>query len=141
VARIGPVEYVIIGFPGDEFNGDIAPAIAELIEAGTIRLLDLVFVRKDRNGDLSMFEFDAFHLAGTGFAELEGEAGGVMSDEDVIIATEVLDPNTSAVLIVWEHLWAAKTAAAVQRAGGEIIAGERIPARVVENVMAELASV
>ena len=140
MATIGPVEYVIFGFPGGHGTGAVAPAIAELIDTGTVRLLDVIFVRKDLDGDLSLSGLDAFDdLASTGLTDLVGEMRGVMSDEDVIIASEVLDPGTSGVLLVWEHRWAERAARAVRDAGGEVVAGEVIPRRVVERAVATVA--
>lgn len=140
VTTIGPVEYVIVGFPGSHFRGEIVPTLAELIEAGTIRVLDVVFVKKDIHGDICMFEYDALDdLAGTGFAELEGAVSGVLSDQDVIMAAEVLEPDTSAALIVFEHLWATRAAEAVRRAGGQVIPGERIPPEVIRSSLGEVA--
>jgi uncharacterized membrane protein len=141
VGTLGPVEYVIFGFPGGHGTGALAPAIAELIDSGTVRLLDVIFVRKNRDGDLSLSGADAFEdLASTGLTHLAGEMTGVMSDEDVIIASEVLDPGTSAVLVVWEHIWAERAARAARDVEGEVVAGEVIPRRVVERALASVAA-
>jgi len=72
---IGPVEYLIVGFPGNEFNGEIAPALADLVESGTIRLLDLVFVAKDADGNVAIVEYDE-HDGLRAFAEIDGEVVG-----------------------------------------------------------------
>jgi hypothetical protein len=141
VATIGPVHYDIIGFPGAHGTGAVAPAISELIDSGTVRLLDVIFVRKDRDGDLSLSGEDAFEdLDSTGLADLECEMSGVMTEEAVIIASEVLDPGTSAVVLVWEHRWARSVVRAVHDAGGEVVAGELIPSRVVEHAVATVAA-
>jgi len=94
---IGPVEYIILGFPGNDFNGDVAPALAKLIESNTIRLLDLLFIGKDAAGDVLVIEFDELEALAA-FAGLEGEVGGVISDEDVAHVAAGLEPNTSAAL-------------------------------------------
>ena len=117
----GPVEYVIISFPENRFTGEIAPELASLMETGTIRILDLVFIMKDADGEVS----DAY-------ADLDADVDGLMSDEDVLLAAEVLAPDSSALLIVWEDLWATPLVEAIRRAGGELVAGERIPHDVVE---------
>jgi hypothetical protein len=129
-----PVEYLIIGFPGNRFSGEIMPALTELVENGVIRIIDLVFVKKDADGEVTTFEFeDLQEAAELGFADLDGEAGGLLSDEDLDLA-----PDSSAALIVWEQRWAERIADAIRNAGGEIVAGERIPATVVDAALAGL---
>ena len=115
--EIGPVDYAVIAFPGSRFNGGIAPALAELVEAGTIRIIDVAFVSKDENGDISGFELDEFDeevRAGFERAGIDGES--LFNDEDIIAAGEELQPGSSAALIVWENLWATKIAVAVRDA-------------------------
>jgi hypothetical protein len=88
-----------------------------------------------------MFEYNVLDdVLAFGFADIDGEAGGVLSDEDLELAAETLEPNSSAALIVWEHRWAARVARAIQDAGGRIIAGERVPDEIVEQALAGLAS-
>lgn len=134
---IGPVEYILIAFPGNEFRGEIVPALADLIEAGTVRVIDLVFVKKDADGTVSTFEYDALEET-MAFAELPGEAGQFLGDEDIAAAAESLEPEFSAALIVWEDVWAAPLAEAVRGAGGVIIGGERIPHEIVQAAREEL---
>jgi hypothetical protein len=131
---LGPVEYLLIGFPGNQFKGEIVPALADLIEAGTVRILDLVFVKKDEDGSITTFEYDALTEA-PGFAELDGEAGGLLNDDDIALAAEALAPDSSAALLVWEDTWAAPLAAALRNAGGVLVAGERIPHEIVEQAL------
>ena len=134
-----PVEYLIIGFPGNRFSGEIMPALTELVENGVIRIIDLVFVKKDADGEVTTFEFeDLQEAAELGFADLDGEAGGLLSDEDLDLAAAALAPDSSAALIVWEQRWAERIADAIRNAGGEIVAGERIPATVVDAALAGL---
>lgn len=135
---IGPVEYLIIEFPGNEFSGEIVPALADLIESQTVRLIDLVFITKDSDGDVVWGEYDAGEAGdGFGFAALDGESG-LLNDEDILLAAEVLGPNSSAVLLVWEDLWATPFAAAVRNAKGRIITGGRIPHAAVLEAVASL---
>jgi hypothetical protein len=134
---LAPVEYIVIDFPGNRFNGEIAPAIADLVEAGTIRIIDLVFVKKDADGSVTYFEFDDLEETAT-FAHIDAQVDGVMSDEDIAsIAASVL-PDHSALLIVWEDLWAAQLGQALRDAGGELVAGGRIPHADVEAALADL---
>lgn len=124
---IGPVEYIIIQFPGNQFKGEIAPALADLIESKTVRIIDLVFILKDELGNVVWDEYDAGENGdGFGFAHLDGEAG-LLNEDDILVAAEVMDNNSSAALLVWEDLWAAPFATAIRNAGGELIAGGRIP--------------
>lgn len=132
-----PVEYVIISFPGNRFSGEIMPALTELVEGGLIRIVDLVFIKKDADGNVEAFEIDALEEGGDlGLDDLEGEAGTLLSDEDFELAAEALEPNSSAALLVWEQLWAERIVDAIRNAGGQLVAGERIPADVVEAVRA-----
>jgi hypothetical protein len=135
---IGPVEYILIGFPGNHFKGEIAPAIARLIESRTIRIIDLVFIGKDNDGNVAVFEFDQLDELAP-FAALQGEAGGLVSDEDVAYAAAALEPDSSAALIVWEDTWATEFAEAVRKANGVVIEGARIPYELVDEALAALA--
>src|SRR3954447_10828148 len=123
---LGPVEYLICSFPGNQFNGELAPALSQLIDDKVIRILDLLFVQKAENGKTLSFEIDQLEELAP-FMELEGEAGGFLSDEDVEHAAEALDPNSSAVLLIWEDLWAAPFADALRSSGGVVLEGGRIP--------------
>lgn len=134
MSTIGPVEYVLIGFPDNQFTGGIAPALAELVANGTVRIIDLVFVQKDGDGNVLSFEYD--DLAETAaYAEIDGDADGFLDEADILAAAEELDLNSSALLIVWEDLWAAPLAAEILASGGQLIAGRRIPHQVVTEVM------
>ena len=84
---IGPVEYIIVGFPGNQFNGEIAPELAKLVESGTIRLLDLVFIMKDADGNTAAVEVED-HEDLAIFHNLDGEVGGLISDEDIEYAAD-----------------------------------------------------
>ena len=124
---IGPVEFIIIQFPGNQFKGEIIPALSDLIESKTVRLIDVVFITKDDAGNIVWDEYDAGEEGdGFGFAHLDGEAG-LLNEDDILTAAEVMDDNSTAVLLVWEDLWATPFAVAVRNAGGEIIVGGRIP--------------
>jgi len=134
---LGPVEYVVIRFPGNRFSGEIAPAIGDLVERGTVHILDLVFIKKDADGTVGWFEFDELE-EGALFVEIEGESDGIVGHDDIAAIAGDLEPDSSALFILWEDLWAADLARAVLDAGGELVAGARIPHAVVEAVLAEL---
>jgi hypothetical protein len=134
---IGPVEYIIVGFPGNQFKGEIAPELAKLIDSGTIKVIDLVFILKDEDGNVASFEFDQREELAA-FAQLDGEVGGILSQEDIDYAGEALEPNSSAALLIWEDTWAAPFVEAVRNAGGVLIEGSRVPHELVEAAVAEL---
>jgi hypothetical protein len=134
---IGPVEYLILGFPGNNFTGQIVPELAKLIDSGLVRIIDLTFISKDADGAVQVVEYDAVEELAA-FAGLDAEVGGLLSDEDVAYAAQSLEPNTSAALLVWEDTWAAPFATAVRNANGVILEGARIPREIIEGAMIAL---
>lgn len=136
---IGPVEYLIIGFPDNDFSGEIAPALADLIENRVVRVLDLAFVSKGSDGEVMCFEFDQLDELAP-FAALSGDVRGLVNDEDLEHAAEALAPGSSAALIVWEDLWASAFATAVRNSKGIVLEGGRIPHELVEAAVAELSA-
>ena len=136
---VGPVEYITISFPGSQFTGEIVPALAELVDGGLVRIIDLVFISKDLDGNVLSFEYDAIPEL-TGIDELDGEAGGLFSDEDIETAASIIEPGSSAALLLWEDVWAAKFAEAVRNANGFIVDGARIPHFVVEAAIEALGA-
>ena len=136
---IGPVEYIIVGFPGNQFTGDIAPELAKLVDSGTIRILDLVFITKDPEGVVQAIEFED-HDDVALFNALEGEVGGLISAEDVEYAATELEPNSSAALLIWEDLWARPFVDALRASGAVVIEGSRIPHDLIEAAEAELSA-
>jgi len=134
---IGPVEYIIVGFPGNEFNGEIAPELMALVESGTVRILDLIFIGKDADGSVVAFEIDELDAA-AGFGGLDTDVGGVISPEDIEYVAAALEPNSSAALLIWEDVWAARFAEAVRKSNGVLLEGARIPHEVMEPMLAGL---
>jgi len=132
--EIGPVDYAVIVFPGNRFRGEIAPAIADLVEAGTIRLIDTAFVGKDADGNAVAMEItDLDPDVQEGLEKVGIEVGGLLNDDDLMSAAEGLERNTSAALLVWENVWARRVAQAMRDAGGELVAFERLPHDVVQE--------
>jgi uncharacterized membrane protein len=130
---IGPVEYMIVAFPGNRFTGEIAPALKELVDAGTIRIIDLAFVMKDADGAVVTAEMaDLDSEVYKAFDSLSPETMGLLNEEDLAAAAEELAPNSSAALLVWEDVWATKVRDAIVKAGGELLDLERIPGEVVQ---------
>jgi uncharacterized membrane protein len=132
VDELGPIDCLLVAFPGNQFKGEIAPAIGELVANGTVRIIDLVFVKKDADGTLEVIEIEeAEPDEGGAFGDVDGDAGELLSEEDMLLAAEGLEPNSSAALLVWENVWARKVATAIRAAGGEVLMSERIPHDIV----------
>lgn len=131
--EIGPVDVAIIAFPGNQFRGEIAPALADLVEAGTIRIIDVAFVGKNENGDVVAFELTEIDPeVRKGLENLGVEINGLLNEEDIIDAAEALEPNSSAAVLVWENVWARKVTQAMRDAGGVLLDFQRIPHEVVQ---------
>ena len=134
---IGPVEILVIGFPGNQFNGEVAPALAELVQSGMIRVIDLVFVTKDDEGDVVGIELDDIdESVSVAFQPHVEEPSGMLADEDIEDLGADLAPNSSAAILLFEHLWATKFRDAVVDSGGELLASIRIPKEVMDEVVA-----
>jgi len=133
---MGPVDVAVILFEGNQFNGDVAPAIAELVDSGTVRVIDLAFVRKETDESISTVEVSEADVADA-FKDINESQFDLLSDEDLSDIAGGLDPGSSALVVVWENSWAARMAAAVRASQGRVIDFERIPAdRVVRAVAA-----
>ena len=133
----GPVDVIIIGFPGNKFTGRIAPALMELVDSGTIRILDLLFVSKDPNGRVTTIEAsDLDPDSGPSYLAIDVVQPGALGPEDADEVSDDLAPNSSALLIAFENAWAAKFAEACRAADAVVIDQIRIPADVVEAVAA-----
>lgn len=133
---VGPIDVVIIGFPGNKFSGQIAPAMMDLVDSGTIRVIDLLFVMKDADG--VVLTIDAADLdpdTGPSFMAINVIQPGALGAEDADEIAEDLAPNTSALLVAFENAWAAKFVEAVRAADGFVIDQIRIPADVTEAVV------
>lgn len=137
---LGPIDVVVIAFPGNHFNGQILPELATLLETGTITIVDGLLVTKDAAGDTSFAEIDEEGL-GDEAAKLAGLCQGfheLISDEDVTDLAADLEPDTSAAILVFEHTWVRPLRDAVVASGGIVAADIRVPREVVDDVMAAL---
>ena len=133
----GPVDVVIIGFPGNKFTGKIAPAIKELVENNTIRILDLLFVSTDDAGTISSVRIqDLAADLEPGLVEMDVFLPGALDDHDAQELAEDLQANSSALLVAFENVWAAKFVAAIQEAEAVVIDQIRIPASAVAELLA-----
>lgn len=137
--NLGPVEFTLVEFPGNQFNGDVAPALVEAVGAGLVRIIDLVFITKDADGNALALELDQVDPAvAEVFGQLDGEYGGLVGEEELMEMAEDVAPDSSALLLVWEAVWARRLAAAVHDSGGRVIAYERIPADVATEALEAL---
>jgi hypothetical protein len=125
--EIGPIDYLLVEWPGKQPEGEIAPHLVDLVERGLIRILDLAFLVKGEDGSVAAVEIADLGGEVVELAIFEGASSGLLSDEDVDEAGSALEPGTSAALLVYENTWAAPFAAAVRRSGGELVASGRIP--------------
>jgi hypothetical protein len=133
----GPVEMVLIGFPGDRVDEAIIPALAELVHTGTVRVIDLVVVRKDADGNVSAAEVT--QLAddeAAMFERLDGEIGELFSEQDLAMAGAQLAPGSAGALLLWENSWAIRLAAEVAGTGGRLHFHDRVPADVLHEALA-----
>jgi len=129
--EMGPIDYLIVEWPGRQPTGEAAPHLIDLVDRGLVRILDLVFLVKDEDGSVTTLEIADLGDQASAFADFEGASSGLLSDEDAEEAGNTLEPGTSAALLVYENRWAAPFAAAVRRSGGQLVATGRIPIQAV----------
>ena len=130
--ELGPVDWIVVEFPGSKLTGEIAPILKDYVERGLIRILDLLFLKKDGDGNFEAFE--ALDLEDSEIGELrayETALAMLLSEQDVADLAETIEPGSSAAVLVWENLWAAPFGAAVRHAGGHLAASGRIPIQAV----------
>jgi hypothetical protein len=133
---IGPVDVALIRFAGNEFNGDVAPALAELHDSGIVRIIDLAFVRKELDGTASFVELEDADVSDA-FKGVYADQFDLLNDEDLTAMADALEAGASALVVVWENSWAARLASAVRGSHGTLVAQERIPR---ENVLRAIAA-
>lgn len=140
--EIGPVDVLEVAFPGNEFNGEILPALEALIASGTIRVLDLLFAYKTADGEVGSVELAGItQQYGPLFASVDGDVpGGLLDAEDVEALGDDLEPNSSIALIVWENTWAAPFLAALEGSGAVLLDQSRIPREAVLSALAAAES-
>ena len=134
--EVGPIDYVVVEFPEDRLTGEGLPLLVDLVDRGLIRVLDLVFVRKQQDGSVLMLT-GASSSAGMSFdlGVFEGASSGLLDRDDLDEATAILEPGSSAAVLIYENRWAAPFASAIRRGGGELVASGRIPAQDVLDAL------
>jgi hypothetical protein len=140
--ELGPVDYLVVEFPPDaaNFNGEMATELAKLADAGIIRILDLLILRKDEQGEIEAFEMDDLDEVSE-MVHLEAEIAEILAADDVAHLAAAMENGTTAGVVVWENSWAAPFASAARRAGGQLVATGRIPIQaIIASFEAEEAS-
>jgi uncharacterized membrane protein len=138
---LGPIEFLALKFPGNEFRGEVFPALAELVDSETIRIADLLFVQKSATGEIRVIEvadlgeddFAAFDL-------IVSDVSGLLGHDDALMVANTLEPNSSAALMLFENVWANRFVDAVANAKGEVIISERIPRAMLDEMLATAAA-
>jgi len=138
----GPVDFIVLEFKGNQFKGEIIPALIEIVNQGTIRLIDLVIVQKDKEGKVSLHELQQVDKATIRlFDPLKIDVTGLIKKEDLDMVGEMLENNSTAAAMLFENLWAVKFVQAAQAANGRVVMQHRIPSEVVAEVIKELETV
>ena len=135
--QLGPVELLVVQFPGNEVEGDIVPAIKDLVDKGTVRVIDILFIKKDQDGKVTMLEIndlDDAHFAE--FNPIVAEIDGLVSKEDVEQLAATLTNNSSAGVMLFENTWATRMRDAINNVKGKVVLIDRIPQGVIEQALA-----
>ncbi len=134
---LGPIDYLVVEFPGNKFNGKVLPALTDLIARGTVRILDLAFIAKDGDGNITTAELEDLDDSECGTLRgLSDFLSDLVSDEELLEAAEELAPNSSAAILVWENTWAVPFVTAMRASGGEVVATGRLAASDVIDALA-----
>jgi hypothetical protein len=128
IEEMGPIDYIVLEWPGRQPDGSVAPLIIDLVDRGIIRIIDIAVMVKDEEGHVAALDVAA--LEGE-FSEFEGASTGLLDQEDLDEAAAALEPGTSAAVLVWENRWAAPVAVAVRKSGGQLVASGRIPIQAI----------
>ncbi len=132
----GPVDFLALEFKGNQFKGEIMPALLELIQNKIVRVIDLIVIRKEEDGNHRAFELTQLEAEVVRiFDPLEVEISGIIQVEDIEIIAEDMENNTTAALLLFENLWAVKFREAVLRANARLVMHERIPFEVVDEAL------
>ncbi|HXF00790.1 MAG TPA: DUF6325 family protein [Solirubrobacterales bacterium] len=128
---MGPIDFLLIEWPGRQPTGEAVPLLVDLVDRGLIRILDLVFIAKAEDGSVAGLEIADLGQEVEELKVFEGASSGLLSEDDTAEAAAALDPGTSAALMVFENRWAAPFASALRRSGAQLVASGRIPVQAV----------
>jgi len=138
---LGPIEFLALRFPDNEFRGEILPALADLVEGKTIRIIDLLFVQKSENGEVRVIELsDLGQDDYAAFDLIVSDVSGLLGHDDALMVANALEPNSSAALMLFENVWATRFVDAVVNAKGELIMSDRIPRAMLDEMVATAAA-
>lgn len=130
--ELGPIDYLVIEYPDGQPTGEAIPYLIDLVEAGTVRLLDVAILAKSQDGQVSAIDMEQLaELGGGELGLLDGAASGLLDAEDIAEAGAIIEPGAVAAILVYENTWAAPFASAVRRAGGQLVANGRIPVNAI----------
>ena len=133
VEPLGPVSYLIVEFPGNKMTGEGLPILVDLVDQGIIRILDLLFVMRGENGSLTAVELADLDADGElDLAIFEGATSGLIDDSDLADAASVVEPGSSAAILLFENRWAASFTQALRRGGAELVAAGYVPLDALE---------
>jgi hypothetical protein len=133
--EMGPIDYIVIEWPGRQPTGEAAPLIVDLVDRGIIRVLDIAFMVKGDDGSVAALDIGEIDGGSGGWSEFDGASSGLLGDEDIQEAAAALEPGTSAAVLVWENRWAAPVAVALRKSGGQLVANGRLP---IQSILASL---
>jgi hypothetical protein len=134
--EMGPIDYVVLEWPGDApVTGEVMPLLLDLVERGTVRILDIGVIVKDADGSVMIGDLVELAQQDEGLTAFDGASSGLLGPDDLEEAAAALEPGTVAAVLVWENRWAAPVAAALRRSGGQLVASGRIP---VQAILASL---
>jgi hypothetical protein len=141
LGQMGPVDYLVVAFPTDRMTGEAFPLLVDLVDRGVIRILDLVFLRKDDDGSVTtLTQVDLERMKVLEALLFEGAASGLLGNDDVNEAAGALEPGTAAAVLVYENVWATPFASALRRSGGQLVASGHIPVQALIPVLDALES-
>jgi Family of unknown function (DUF6325) len=129
--EMGPIDYIVLEWPGRQPKGDVAPMILDLHDRGIIRILDVALMVKADDGSVAAIDLGAANGDSGGFSDFDGASSGLLGQDDLEEAAEALGPGTSAAVLVYENRWAAPVAVALRRSGGQLVAGGRLPVQAI----------
>ena len=139
---LGPVDYIVVEFPAgaSNFTGEMADALIALVDAGTIRVIDVLILTKNEDGTVDAMELSDIEELGP-LREVEAQLASLLAEDDVEHLAAAMDPGSTAGVLIWENLWAAPFASAARRSGGQLIATGRIPIQaIIASIEADEAS-
>jgi hypothetical protein len=135
--EVGPIDYLVVEFPGNKMTGEGWPLLVDLVDRGIIRILDLVFIRKEEDGSVTGLSIEDLGREGVDMQVFQGASSGLLGDDDLAEAANAVEPGCSAGVLVFENTWAAPFATALRRGGAQLVASGRIP---VNAMLAALES-